>query len=34
MTADWRRRGRAMMGIALQVAALVLAFAPVAYFHL
>jgi hypothetical protein len=34
MTADWRRRGPAMTRIALQVAALVLAFAPVAYFHL
>jgi len=34
MTADWRRRGPVMTRIALQVAAVVLAFAPVAYFHL
>jgi hypothetical protein len=34
MTANWRRRGPALARIALQVAALALAFAPVAYFHL
>ena len=34
MTANWRRRGPALGRIALQVAGLALAFAPVAYFHL
>lgn len=33
-TADWKRRGKTAMNIALQVAALVLAFSPVAYFKL
>ena len=34
MTANWRRRGPVMTRIALQLAALVLAVAPVAYYHL
>ena len=34
MTADWRRRGSVLGRIVLQAAALVLALAPVVYFHL
>jgi hypothetical protein len=34
ITADWKRHSRAVTAIALQVAALVLAFAPIAYFNL
>lgn len=34
LTAEWKRRSQVTARIALQAAALVLAFAPVAYFHL